>query len=149
MELNEFLIKAKTSTYASNGEANEQRLPDGSLELAYNEGEFSYRDRYFGFDPFVGQEIVFQNGKAIWSMNYYGRTVDKKYPGAQVYGFLQKALRLVTLERPFRGPSTFAEGDFMYNDESSGTLENFAGVERILFHRHKVYMLKYHGGIVK
>ena len=149
MELSEFLIKAKTGTYASNGEANEQKLPDGSLELTYNAGEFSYRDRYFGFDPFSGQEIVFQNGNAIWSMNYYGRTVDKKYPAEQIYAFLQKAMRQVKPERPFRGPSTFAEGDFMYNDESSGTLENFSGVERILFNRHKVYTLKYHGGTIK
>jgi hypothetical protein len=149
MELDEFLIKAKTGTYASNGEASEQRLPDGSLELTYCEGEFSYRDRYFGFDPFSGQEIVFKEGKAIWSMNYYGRTVDKKFPAEEIYAFLQKALRQVTLVRPFRGPSIFAEGDFMYNDESSGTLENFSGAERILSNRHKVYTLKYHGGTIK
>jgi hypothetical protein len=149
MELTEFLIKAKTNTYASEGEASQQRLVDGCLELTYSEGEFSYRDRYFGSDPFIGQEIVFQDGKAIWSMNYYGRTVDKKHPAAEIYTFLQKAMRQVTPERPFRGPSTFAEGDFMYNDESSGTLENFSGVERILFNRHKVYTLKYHGGTVK
>lgn len=149
MELSEFLIAAKTGTYASNGEANEQKLPDGSLELTYGAGEFSYRDRYYGFDPFVGQEIVFQDGKAIWSMNYYGHTVDKKYPAAQVYAFLQKAMRQVTLERPFRGPSTFEEGNFTYNDESSGTLESFSGVERILFNGHKVYQLKYHGGTIK
>ena len=149
MELPQFLVAAKTGTYASNGEANEQKLPDGSLELTYNAGEFSYRDRYFGFDPFVGQEIVFQNGQPIWSMNYYGRIVDQKFPGAQVYPFLLKALQQVTPERPFRGPSTFAEGRFMYNDESTGTLENFSGVERILFNRHKVYILKYHGGMLK
>ena len=149
MELDEFLIKAKTGTYASNSEANEQKLADGCLELTYSEGEFSYRDRYFGFDPFVGQEIVFQDGKAIWSMNYYGRTVDKKYPAAQIYAFLQKAMRQVTLERPFRGPSTFEEGAYMYNDESTGTVESFSGVERILFNRHKVYRLKYHGGMIK
>jgi hypothetical protein len=149
MELSEFLIAAKTGTYASNGEANEQKNPDGSLELSYSAGEFSYRDRYFGFDPFVGQEIVFQHGKAIWSMNYYGHTVDEKYPGAQVYAFLQKVLRQVTPERPFRGPSTFEEGNFMYNDESMGRLESFSGVERILFSGHKVYQLKYHGGTVK
>ena len=149
MELSEFLIAAKTSSYASNGEANEHPLPDGSLELTYSANGFNYRDRYFGADPFVGQEIVFQDGKAIWSMNYYGRIVDKKYPVAQIYAFLQKALRQVTLERPFRGPSAFEEGDFMYNDESSGTLDAFSGVERILFNRHKVYLLKYHGGTVK
>ena len=149
MELNEFLIAAKTSSYASNGEANEHRLPDGSLELIYSAGGFDYRDRYFGDDPFVGQEIVFQDGKAIWSMNYYGRIVDKKYPVAEIYGFLQKMLRQVTLERPFRGPSTFEEGNFVYNDESLGTLESFSGVERILFNGHKVYQLKYHGGTIK
>lgn len=147
MELNEFLVKAKNGTYASNGES--KKLTDGCLELTYSAGEFSYRDRYFGFDPFVGQEIVFKDGKAIWSMNYYGRTVDKKFPAGEIYAFLQKAMRQVTLERPFRGPSIFAEGDFMYNDESSGTLEAFSGVERILFNRHKVYTLKYHGGTIK
>jgi hypothetical protein len=149
MELSEFLIAAKTGTYASSGMANEQKLSDGCLELTYTAGEFSYRDRYFGFDPFSGQEIVFQHGQAIWSMNYYGRVVDKKYPAAQIYTFLQKALRQVTRERPFRGPSIFAEESFMYNDESSGTLESFSGVERILFNRHKVYLLKYHGGMIK
>jgi len=142
MELSQFLVNAKTSTCASDGEANEQKNPDGSLELTYSEGEFSYRDRYFGLDPFVGQEIVFQDGKAIWSMNYYGHTVDKKYSTEQVYVFLQKAMRQVTLERPFRGPNTYEEGNFMYNDESSGTLESFSGVERILFNGHKVYQLK-------
>jgi len=149
MELAEFLIQAKTRTYASGGAANEQRLADGCLELTYSADGFDYRDRYFGADPFVGQEIVFQDGKAIWSMNYYGRIVDKKYPAAQIYAFLQKAMRKVTLERPFRGPSAFEEGNFMYNDESSGTLDAFSGVERILFNRHKVYLLKYHGGTVK
>ena len=147
MELSEFLIKAKTSAYANNGES--QKLADGCLELTYSADGFDYRDRYFGADPFVGQEIVFQDGKAIWSMNYYGRIVDKKYPAAQIYAFLQKAMRKVTLERPFRGPSAFEEGNFMYNDESSGTLDAFSGVERILFNRHKVYLLKYHGGTVK
>ncbi len=149
MELSEFLIKAKTGTYASNGEANEQKLADGCLELTYREGEFSYRDRYFGFNPFVGQEIVFQDGKAIWSMNYYGRTVDQAHSAEEIYKFLQKALRQVRPERPFRGPSTFAEANFMYNDESTGNLENFSGVERILVDRHKVYVLQYHGGVVK
>ena len=149
MELAEFLIQAKTRTYASGGAANEQRLADGCLELTYSADGFDYRDRYFGADPFVGQEIVFQDGKAIWSMNYYGRIVDKKYPAAQIYAFLQKAMRKVTLERPFRGPSAFEEGNFMYNDESSGTLDAFSGVERILFNGHKVYQLKYHGGTIK
>jgi hypothetical protein len=149
MELSEFLIAAKAGTYASNGEADEQRLPDGCLELTYSAGEFSYRDRYFGLDPFTGQEIVFQNGQPVWSMNYYGRTVDKKYPASEIYIFLQKALRQVTAERPFRGPSTFTEGNFTYNDESLGSFENFSGVERILFNGHKVYQLKYHGGLLK
>jgi len=65
MELSKFLVKAKISTYASEGEANEIVLEDGAKELTFEDGEFKYRDRYYGFNPFVGEEIVWKNGKII------------------------------------------------------------------------------------
>ena len=72
MELNEFLVKAKIGIYASGGEGGEKKFPDGSRELYFSEEDFEYRDRYFGFDYFIGEEIVLQNKKPVWVMNYCG-----------------------------------------------------------------------------
>lgn len=87
-QLSKFLVKAKINTYASSGEGGEKILADGSKEFEFRERKFKYRDRYFGFDPFIGQEIVFQNKKIVWGMNYYGRVVSKVIPQKQVYQFL-------------------------------------------------------------
>jgi len=58
INLNQFLVKAKINTYVLSGEGGEKILSDGSKEFEFKEGKFEYRDRYFGFNPFIGQEIV-------------------------------------------------------------------------------------------
>ncbi|MBR9692101.1 hypothetical protein GOV06_04940, partial [Candidatus Woesearchaeota archaeon] len=113
------------------------------------ETEFKYRDIYFGFDPFSGEEIVWQNGKVIWSMNYYGGTILEIIPTKQVYEFLKKVLQQVTEERPFRGPTNFKEDDFEYIDKSEGDIDNFTGTEKIFYKGKEVYRLNYHGGLIK
>ena len=45
MELRQFLVLAKISTYASEGEGGERMLADGSKELTFQKGGFKYRDR--------------------------------------------------------------------------------------------------------
>ncbi len=149
MRLEQFLVKAKLHTYASGDGGGERILEDGCKELDFQEGEFKYRDRYFGGNPFVGEEVVWQGGQAIWAMNYYGTVLAQTAPPAQVYQFLQKALGQVKEDRPFRGPACLQEGDWEYVDESQGTVECFLGVERILYKGQAVYRLEYHGGIVK
>jgi len=59
-ELCRFLVKAKINTYASAREG--AILRDGSKELVFSEGKWLYRDRYFGFNPFIGEETVFYQG---------------------------------------------------------------------------------------
>ena len=148
MELSNFLVKARINTYASIGEGKEDEvraLEDGSIEFVYEENGFRYRDRYFGFNPFIGEEIVWQNGEVIWGMNYYGRITSDVVPEKQVYEFLRKALRQVTEDRPFRG-NNFREGDFEYINESKGTIKSFNGVERVLHKGQEIYRLNYHGG---
>lgn len=146
MELRDFLAKAKINTYASNGGGGEKTIEDGGKELIYEDSEWKYRDRYFGFNPFIGEEVVWKNNKVVWGMNYYGRVVSVKVDVRQVYQFLQKAMRLVKIERPFRGPNDFREGEWKYRDESNGTIDKFEGIETIYFQEEKVYELKYHGG---
>ncbi|MFW9998917.1 MAG: DUF5680 domain-containing protein [Candidatus Hodarchaeota archaeon] len=148
MELINFLVKAKTKTYASVGERGEKILQDGCKELEYSERNFLYRDRYYGFNPFIGEEVVFDNGEFIWGMNYYGSVLGYQISAIEVYRFLQKAMRLVREDRPYRGPNNYIEGDFKYIDESEGNIESFFGNEKIFFRGEEVYKLYYHGGII-
>lgn len=148
MELVDFIVKAKKQTYASGKPA--RKLGDCFEEFVYEEGDYRYRDRYHAKDPkpFGGEEIVWQNGKAIWIMNYYGHILSDKIDSNKVYGFLRKAMSLVDEQRPFRGPAHLKEGDFEYIDESEGNLDNFKGTERIVYKGEDVYRLEYHGGRV-
>ncbi len=146
MGLEEFLVTAKKNTYVSNGEGGERKLEDGSRELVYEEGEFRYKDRYLGFDPFVGEEIVWRKGKVVWAMNYYGAVSPSNVLAEKVYKFLKKAMAQVEKTRPFRGPNEFLEGQWKYIDKSDGSVNSFEGIERIYFQDEKVYELKYHGG---
>jgi len=148
MTLAEFLVKAKVRGYATDGERGEAPLKDGAKQLTYREGAYEYRDRYYGFNPFVGEEVVWEHGKAIWAMNYFGQVTDDCVPAIDVYRFLQQAMRHVVVARPFRGPEVFSEGGLSYRDESDGDLNQFTGVETILLAGREIYRLSYHGGKV-
>jgi hypothetical protein len=143
-----FLLRAKGKTYATGGEGNEQNLDDGTREMSYREGNFFYRDRYFGFNPFVGEEVVWENGKVVWAMNYYGMVTDESVPVGDIYRFLQTAMQRVGAERPFRGPDEYRDDDFQYQDASEGDVSQFSGQEAIFFQKKQVYALRYHGGKV-
>jgi hypothetical protein len=110
VKLEQFLVKAKVSAYATEGEVGEVILADGCKELTYQEGEFTYRDRYFGWNPFVGEEVVWQGNEYTWAMNYYGVVHDEGVTAGEVYAFLQLAMGQVKEDRPFRGPSSLKEG---------------------------------------
>lgn len=148
MELRKFLVEAKKNTYAAGGERKELVLNDGSKEFTYHSDSFEYRDRYFGFNPFIGEEIVCADGKAVWGMNYRGEIVSKDVNASLLYQFLRRAMSLLELERPFRGPNLFSEKDWRYEDESEGDIGNFSGKEIIYFNNEKVYELRYHGGFI-
>lgn len=146
MELKDFLVEAKINTYANSKENQEKTLKDGSRELIYERDEWKYRDRYFGFNPFIGEEVVWKNSKVLWGMNYYGKIVSDKVDAKNIYQFLQKVMRLVKAGRPFRGPTTFQEGEWNYRNKSNGIVAKFDGIEEIYFQDEKMYELKYHGG---
>ena len=58
-------------------------------------------------------------------------------------------MRQVKEDRPFRELNNFKSGDFEYIDESIGDVNDFSGTEKILFKGQEIYILIYHGGIVK
>ena len=146
MKLNEFLVKAKKSGYATK---EAEKLENGSKVLFYQEREYEYKDTYFGFNPFIGEEIVFFQGTFIWGMNFYGKVISDKVSAKDVYKFLKKAMLQIKEDRPFRGPSEFKEDDWKYTDESKGDIDNFSGKEKIYYRNELVYELEYHGGLIK
>jgi len=148
-EFKNFLARAKINTYPSGGEEKEKILPDGSKELKFRHKDFYYRDRYFGFNPFIGEEVVFYQRKAIWGMNYYGRVISEKIPAKKIYSFLKEALRKIPKEKPFRGPSAFKKGEFKYLNKSKGRVKEFKGEEKIYYKGKLVYKLTYCGGLAR
>jgi hypothetical protein len=146
MDFIDFLLDAKMHSYAGVGERDETAVEGGGKRLTYRRENYVYVDTYYGNDPFMGEEIVFRDGTAIYGMNFYGLVLDTTVPSGDVYCFLQSAMRQVGRERPFRGPDVFTSGDWEYRDHSDGGPERFAGEETILFQGRPVYRLTYHGG---
>ena len=150
-QLERFLVKAKTQTYAGDGKEIQPQRP-GFKELEFKEGDWEYRDSYAGFFLAPGQEIVRFQGIPIWAMAYNGGMFGK-YHGdidfaKQTFAFLKKALLKIEESRPFRGPECLEEGDWVYVDESVGHTTGFQGEENILYKGENVFKQMYLGGII-
>lgn len=146
----DFLLRAKRATYANQGGAETKVAPalPGSVQLEFRDGDLLYRDIYYGSVFFVGEEVVYQQGRPVWVMNYGGGvTVDGVDTGA-MGGFLQEAMRHVAADRPFRGPARYARDAYVYTDATTGDLRRFFGVEVIHLDERAIYELRYHGGVL-
>lgn len=149
-QLAQFLVQAKRATYASQGDdASVTPLLSGSRQLQFQLGDVLYRDIYFGFAFFVGQETVYERDTPVWAMGYAGGMVDAQADVGATYKFLRFALRQIDAGAPFRGPGLIRGDDFQYTSQTDGALENFWGIERISHKRAIVYELRYHGGRVR
>jgi hypothetical protein len=154
-ELTAFLIDAKRRTYAAGGSGSEAvvtPLLPGSHQLEYGAGPLLYRDIYFGEAYFVGQETVYASAWPIWAMCYAGGftpRVSDQSEANEIGGVLQAALREVTPEQPYRGPSTFRRGIYSYVNESEGDVYRFSGIETIAREEEVVYQLRYSGGLLR
>ena len=148
-EIANLLVEAKRNTYAKKGEGAEIFLPNKGKKLEFKKGEFFYRDIYFGFNPFIGEEVVWYKNKIAWGMNYYGKIILNDVPPGEIYEFLKESLRKVEKGKPFRGLDGFEKKNFKYLNRAKGSLDNFIGKERILFNNKEVYNLVYHGGFVE
>ena len=91
----------------------------------------------------MGQEIVYQNNKPIWSMIYKGQEPEKN-----ITAFLRKSLLKLSKVCRLGGSCEFREEIYKYQDKGSGSLENFSGEEVILRNGVQVYILNYMGGLL-
>lgn len=147
-EFVQFLLAARQYTV---GAAATSLVPDAQ-QVEYRQGIWLHRTTTLGTAAVVGQEIVYRQDHPVWGMGYAGGVLDLGDDPAQmeqVYAFLRAALLRATPMRPYRGPATWREGDYVYRDQSQGTLRGFWGDERITYRARKVYELHYSGGIVR
>ena len=145
MTLIEFLIKAKTSTYASGPKYKVPSTKQNSIDYHYEEDNYIYHDTYFGSKEFYGEEIVSSDNKPIWHMEYKGGVLNDET--TEIYAkVLKPALKNVDNKLPLRGPKEFLIDNYKYTFESSGTLDQFEGIERIYKKDKLVYELIFHGG---
>jgi hypothetical protein len=149
--LSKFLVEAKKNTYAI-GNKNVVPEREGFDELIYIEGDFTYRDSYYGFFRAPGQEIVRVSGEPVWVMSYNGGMLEKFVGNIELalktFGFLKKALALVEEKNPFRGPTFFEEEKFVYKNFFEGDVLDFKGHEEILFNEELVFEQDYFGGLI-
>jgi hypothetical protein len=148
-----FIVESKKHTYASQGDEATVRSPllPGTHQLEYSEGPFLYRDIYTGSAMFAGQEMVYYNGKPVWTMSYAGSIpaeVSKKDVESLVK-LLHKALMLVPAEIPYRGPQQLQDGAYTYSNHPDGQLDSFFGRETIARGGTVLYELRYGGGLVR
>ncbi|MCL6459327.1 MAG: DUF5680 domain-containing protein [Gorillibacterium sp.] len=152
-QLTEFLVEAKKNTYAAQGdEASVQPLLNGSKQLEYRRGDYFYRDIYFGYGFFIGQETIEFENQQIWSMVYSGGVMMSNAVRDiidPIYKFLRRALKQVDTNSIYRGPNHYQEDAYLYENEYEGTLEDFHGKEIIILDGDKVYELRYNGGIIR
>ena len=148
-DLERFVRAAKLATYAAQGDdaTTVPLLPD-SRQLEFRQGEFLYRDAYVGMLRFVGQEIVYVQTHAIWSMSYSGGLVDgiDAARAKGVYAALREALRASPEDLPLRGPPRFESQGFGYACETDGSFDSFHGTERLEQGGQLVFRLDFAGG---
>lgn len=137
----DFLLLAKRSCYAAQSPEHAPSRP-ASHDWRFERGPLMYIDSYVGGEIFSGQEVVYQNGLAIWSMNYCGRVLGEGFSGE----FLKEALLLGTPEYPYRGPLLYKKGQYTYHTFIEGTFDWYVGHEEIFFADQKVYECRYNGG---
>jgi Domain of unknown function (DUF5680) len=147
--LNAFIVQAKAATYVGDGEpVSPCRL--GSHDLRFEEGKWAYHDSYFGGSDFIGEEVVYFDGKPVWAMNYYGRILrNDLITAAQAGQMIKASLSRMYREGRFLGGFEHTEQDFTYVDASDGTVDCFRGRELIRRGQEAAYELDYHGGLIK
>lgn len=147
--LTAFIVRAKASTYVGQGAKSLSYRP-GSHDLQFHDDPFSYLDSYFGGADFIGQEVVYHQGRAVWAMNYYGRILLPDQIAAWEAGqIIQRSLAEMYRQGRFLGGFVFEVDGSIYTDTNQGDVVSFTGKEGITRKSLQVYELVYHGGLIK
>lgn len=147
--LKNFLLKARTKTYAGAGGKAKPAFP-GSDQLEYREGDWLYRDVYYtGNGIFTGLETVYLQNRPIFAMSYYGNF--KKLTEKEIDKILRKALIKNWKTARTWQKTEWKTGDYQYICQPSfpgQSINEMAGIEKIFKRGKEVYGFFYAGGII-
>ena len=151
----EFMYEAHLNTYAASRELNlkYQLNPPknkGHIEYLFKRGAWEYHDSYIGEINVPGKEIIYYKDMPVWAMAYQS-TIITKDPEIVIdtYNFLKKALQNCSPETPFRGPSEFEDGYFLYTFIiNKGDYKNFCANEKIYYKGQEIYTNNIIGGVI-
>lgn len=142
--LKEFLCEARKNTYAADATAVDNPRLLASTQLEFQQGNYFYRDVYFlGNKKFIGQEIVYQELKPIWGMNYIGSAIGK-----MEINFLKESLFKLFDKCRLGGNFEYEKRELKYQDRGEGNLEKLSGQEEIFSEGKSIYKLEYNGGLI-
>lgn len=149
LELQKILVRAKSACYVGSGQSAPSSR-QGSHDLTWTDGRWSYRDSYFGGSDFLGQETLWFDETPVWAMNYYGYILrDDLIDSSRAGSTIKAALSAMYAQGRFLGGFEWT-GEFgTYRDGSIGEVNHFQGREVILVNDEVAYALDYFGGIIK
>ena len=144
--LTDFINEANRAGYEQDKPKNIKKEADGSTTIWYERDEWKFHDNFFGGEPYGGRNIIHYKNKPVHITVYYGN-VDKSYDPNKLYPFLRAALR-AGIEKIFRGPKNFKEGNFLYSKTYKGDAANFVLEEKISEKKKLIYQATFIGGLV-
>lgn len=143
-ELKEFIIEARKDGLTGGSIPADYPRLIGSFEINFRRGDFFCQNIFFRRQKnIIGQEIVYQNNRPVWGMNYFGSFTEK-----ETQEFLKSSLIELLKKCRFGEASEFERKEFKYKDEGEGSLEKFSGKEQIFLNKKPVYQLNYQGGLI-
>lgn len=148
-ELLNFLLKARTKTYAGKG-GKVKPVFKGSDQLEYRENNWFYRDVYYtGNGIFMGLEVVHYKNKPVWAMSYYGNF--KGMSEKEIDSVLRRALMENWQKTRIWKKVVWKDGNYKYicQPDFRGSIEELAGVEKILKKGKRIYSFFYAGGLIE
>ncbi|MBI2626407.1 MAG: hypothetical protein HYW69_02320 [Candidatus Nealsonbacteria bacterium] len=147
-ELLNFLLRARTKTYAGAGGSVSPALK-GSKQLEYKEEDWLYRDVFYvGKGIFTGLEVVHFQGKPIWSMSYYGNF--KKMTEEEIDKILRRALiENQKTARTWKLVEWQKDGyEYICQPDFGKSVDGFGGSETIFRNGKDVYSFFYAAGLI-
>lgn len=146
-EIEGFILKAQAPHALGTAKVTKGE-EDSAWTITETDGDWRMVDKWFGGQPYGGQEVIYFRDKAVWIMVYYGRVYDTELSANDVYDFLRKALQFPPKGMPYRGPTKYADGNLTYKNEVSGAVNKYSGVEKILENDTEIYSAVYYGGLI-
>ncbi len=148
--LAEFLEAANKATYANREAPKVESLRPASEDYHFEQGNLVYHDTYFGSRDFIGEEIIYEDGRPVWGMNYYGHVLKESISTQDAYAILRPALMQEYDDiLPVRGPREYIEDNKRYINNVDGELDRFSGTEEIYIDNEVAYRCWYHGGLIQ